>query len=162
MRALTTKKEREVVMEQLREVSKLERVCFPVVVTILCILLLPAVAPLIGMLMLGNIFKESGRGRTAFVHGAECDDQYRYDLSWSYCRGYSRSGYFFESRIRLRSSCWGLMAFIFSTIGGSAAGKTFMLAVGWKDQSSDRIGRGIRSSDGSTCVPGRRSKGQLQ
>ena len=60
MRALTTKKEREVVMTQPRTVSKMEKVCFPIVVSIVCILLLPSVAPLIGMLMLGNLFKESG------------------------------------------------------------------------------------------------------
>lgn len=60
MRALTTKKEREIEMTQLRKVSKLERVCFPIIVTVLCVLLLPSVAPLIGMLMLGNLFKESG------------------------------------------------------------------------------------------------------
>ena len=60
MKALTTKKEREIVMIQLREVSKLEKICFPIIVTILCVLLLPTVAPLIGMLMLGNLFKESG------------------------------------------------------------------------------------------------------
>ena len=60
MRLLTTKKEREVKMEQLREVSKLEKRAFPVVVSIFTILLLPSVAPLIGMLMLGNLFKESG------------------------------------------------------------------------------------------------------
>ena len=60
MRALTTKKEREIVMTQLREVSKVEKVCFPILVSILCIILLPSVAPLIGMLMLGNLFKESG------------------------------------------------------------------------------------------------------
>lgn len=61
MRLLTTKKERETGMEQLRVVSKLEKVCFPVIVTILCVLLLPSVAPLIGMLMLGNLFREIGR-----------------------------------------------------------------------------------------------------
>lgn len=60
MKLLTTKKEREVKMEQLREVSKLERICFPIAVSIFCILLLPSVAPLIGMLMLGNLFRESG------------------------------------------------------------------------------------------------------
>lgn len=60
MRLLTTKKEREIKMEQLREVSKLEKICFPIAVTIFCVLLLPSVAPLIGMLMLGNLFKESG------------------------------------------------------------------------------------------------------
>ena len=60
MRALTTKKERETEMSQLREVSKLERILFPIVVSIITILLLPSVAPLIGMLMLGNLFRESG------------------------------------------------------------------------------------------------------
>jgi oxaloacetate decarboxylase beta subunit len=59
MKALTTKKERMVVMEQLREVSKTERIIFPIVVTIFISLLLPAAAPLIGMLMLGNLFRES-------------------------------------------------------------------------------------------------------
>lgn len=60
MKALTTKKERSVVMQQLRPVSKLEKVMFPVVVVIVCAIALPSAAPLIGMLMLGNIFKESG------------------------------------------------------------------------------------------------------
>lgn len=58
MKALTTKKERMIVMEQLRPVSKTERVIFPIVVTIFISLLLPAAAPLIGMLMLGNLFRE--------------------------------------------------------------------------------------------------------
>jgi oxaloacetate decarboxylase beta subunit len=58
MRALTTRKERMVVMEQLREVSKAERIIFPIAVTIFISLLLPAAAPLVGMLMLGNLFRE--------------------------------------------------------------------------------------------------------
>ena len=60
MKLLTTKKERSVVMEQLRPVSKLEKIIFPIVVVIICAIALPSAAPLIGMLMLGNIFKESG------------------------------------------------------------------------------------------------------
>ncbi len=60
MRLLTTKKEREVKMEQLRTVSKAEKIAFPIVVAIFVILLLPETAPLIGMLMLGNLFKECG------------------------------------------------------------------------------------------------------
>ncbi len=58
MKLLTTKKERMIVMEQLRPVSKTERVIFPIIVTIFISLLLPAAAPLIGMLMLGNLFRE--------------------------------------------------------------------------------------------------------
>ncbi|MES9897828.1 MAG: sodium ion-translocating decarboxylase subunit beta [Sedimenticola sp.] len=60
MRALTTEKERQVVMSQLRPVSKLEKIFFPFSVLILCILFLPSAAPLIGMLMFGNILKETG------------------------------------------------------------------------------------------------------
>ncbi len=60
MKLLTTKKMRQVKMEQARPVSKTEKICFPILVTILCILILPSVAPLIGCLMLGNLFKECG------------------------------------------------------------------------------------------------------
>lgn len=60
MKLLTTKKERAIKMEQLRPVSKLERILFPIVITIVVCLILPSTAPLIGMLMLGNLFRESG------------------------------------------------------------------------------------------------------
>ncbi len=60
MKLLTTKKEREVVMKQLRPVSKKEKIIFPIAVTILVVLLIPAAAPLVGMLMLGNLARESG------------------------------------------------------------------------------------------------------
>ena len=60
MRALTTEKERKIRMTSLRKVGRLEKLVFALVVTILCILLVPPVAPLIGMLMLGNFFRESG------------------------------------------------------------------------------------------------------
>ena len=60
MKALTTKKERAVEMKQLRKVSKTEKIIFPVAVLIVCALLLPSVAPLLGMLMLGNLFRECG------------------------------------------------------------------------------------------------------
>ena len=60
MRLLTTKKERAIVMEQLRPVSKTQKIIFPIVVTILVALLLPSAVPLVGCLMLGNLFKESG------------------------------------------------------------------------------------------------------
>ncbi|MDE6469578.1 MAG: sodium ion-translocating decarboxylase subunit beta [Eubacterium sp.] len=61
MKALTTKKERAVVMGTLRPVSKLEKILFPIVVTVVVSLLLPDAASLVGMLMLGNLLKESGR-----------------------------------------------------------------------------------------------------
>ncbi len=60
MKLLTTKKERAIKMEQLRPVSKLEKILFPIIVTIVVVLILPTTAPLVGMLMLGNLFRESG------------------------------------------------------------------------------------------------------
>jgi len=61
MKLLTTKKERMIKMDQLRHVTQREKILFPVVVTIVVVLILPPTAPLIGMLMLGNLFKESGK-----------------------------------------------------------------------------------------------------
>ena len=60
MKLLTTEKERKVRMEQLRPVSKLEKILFPIIVTIVVCVILPTTAPLVGMLMLGNLFRESG------------------------------------------------------------------------------------------------------
>ena len=60
MKLLTTEEERKIKMEQLRPVSKLERILFPIVVTIVVSMILPTTAPLVGMLMLGNLFRESG------------------------------------------------------------------------------------------------------
>lgn len=60
MKLLTTKKEREIKMEQLRPVSRLEKILFPIIVTIVVVMILPSTAPLVGMLMLGNLFRECG------------------------------------------------------------------------------------------------------
>lgn len=60
MKLLTTQEERKIKMEQLRPVSKLERILFPIIVTVVVVLILPSTAPLVGMLMLGNLFRESG------------------------------------------------------------------------------------------------------
>ena len=60
IKLLTTKKERQIVMDEAREVSKTEKILFPVIITMVVILLIPSCAPLIGMLMLGNLIKESG------------------------------------------------------------------------------------------------------
>ncbi|MCR3956664.1 MAG: sodium ion-translocating decarboxylase subunit beta [Gudongella sp.] len=60
MKALTTKEERAVVMEQLRPVSKREKILFPIIVTVLVVLILPSASPLVGLLMIGNLFRETG------------------------------------------------------------------------------------------------------
>jgi len=122
MKALTTKQEREVVMKQLREVSKLEKICFPIVVSVFCILLLPSVAPLIGMLMLGNLFKESGvverlsdTAQNALINIVT--------IFLGITVGATAVAERFLSPETLKIIGLGLMAFIFSTIGGLFIGK---------------------------------------
>jgi len=131
MRALTTKKEREIVMKQLRDVSKLEKVCFPIVVTILCVLLLPPVAPLIGMLMLGNLFKESGvverlssTAQNALINIVT--------IFLGVTVGATAKAETFLQPETIKIIVLGLMAFMFSTIGGLLLGKVMCLLSGGK------------------------------
>lgn len=122
MRLLTTKKEREIEMKQLREVSKLEKVCFPIVVTIICVLLLPSVAPLIGMLMLGNLFRESGvvERLSNTVQNALINIV---TIFLGVTVGATAKAEAFLKPETLKIIGLGLMAFIFSTIGGLLIGK---------------------------------------
>lgn len=131
MRLLTTKKEREVEMVQLRKVSKLERVCFPIVVTLLCVLLLPDVAPLIGMLMLGNLFRESG------VVGRLSDTAQNalmniVTIFLGVTVGATANGENFLRPQTLMIFGLGLVAFAFSTIGGLLIGKLMYWISGGK------------------------------
>ena len=122
MRALTTKKEREINMVQLRKVSKLEKICFPIIVTVLCVLLLPSVAPLIGMLMLGNLFRESGvverlsdTAQNALINIVT--------IFLGVTVGATAGAETFLRPETLKIVGLGLLAFIFSTIGGLLLGK---------------------------------------
>ena len=72
MKLLTTKKERQIVMEQLRPVSKKEKILFPIIVTIVVLLIVPDATPLIGMLMLGNLIKESGVAERCLLYTSRC------------------------------------------------------------------------------------------
>ncbi|TCL62331.1 oxaloacetate decarboxylase beta subunit [Hydrogenispora ethanolica] len=131
MRLLTTEKERKVKMEQLREVSKLEKICFPIAVTIFCILLLPSVAPLIGMLMLGNLFKESGvverlssTAQNALINIVT--------IFLGVTVGATAVADRFLRPQTLMIIALGLMAFMFSTIGGLLLGKLMCWLSGGK------------------------------
>ncbi|MHC1695773.1 MAG: sodium ion-translocating decarboxylase subunit beta [Eubacteriales bacterium] len=131
MRLLTTKKEREIKMEQMREVSKLEKIVFPIVITIFCVLLLPSVAPLIGMLMLGNLFKESGvverlssTAQNALINIVT--------IFLGLTVGATAVGTTFLQPKTLGVIFLGLMAFIFSTVGGLLIGKVMCFVTGGK------------------------------
>lgn len=131
MRLLTTKKERETKMEQLREVSKLEKIVFPIVVTILAVLLLPSVAPLIGMLMLGNLFRESGvverlssTAQNALMNIVT--------IFLGTTVGATASAENFLRPETLKIIALGLMAFMFSSAGGVLLGKLMYYLSGGK------------------------------
>jgi len=131
MRGLTTKKERAIKMAQLREVSKLEKICFPIVVTILCVLLLPSVAPLIGMLMLGNVFKESGvvERLSSTVQNALINIV---TIFLGVTVGATANAETFLRPETLKIIGLGLMAFMFSTVGGVLLGKVMCFLSGGK------------------------------
>ena len=131
MKALTTKKERAVKMGQLRKVSKTEKIVFPIAVVLFCSLLLPSVAPLLGLLMLGNLFRESGvvqrlsdTAQNALINiitimlglsvGAKADGATFLDIS------------------TIKIILMGLAAFCFSTIGGVLLGKLLYVITGGK------------------------------
>lgn len=131
MRALTTEKEREIKMSQLRQVSKLEKICFPIVVTLFCSLLLPSVAPLIGMLMLGNLFKESGvvERLSETVQNALINIV---TIFLGVTVGATAVADNFLRPQTLMIIGLGLLAFIFSTIGGLLFGKLMCWLSGGK------------------------------
>jgi oxaloacetate decarboxylase beta subunit len=131
MKALTTKKERSVVMEQLRPVSKLEKILFPIIVTILISLLLPDAAPLVGMLMLGNLFRESGVvGRISNTAQNELMNIITIFLGVTV--GATATGSVFLSLQTIEIIILGLLAFSFGTAGGVLFGKVMYWATGGK------------------------------
>lgn len=131
MRALTTKKERMVVMEQLRSVSKTEKVVFPILVTLLVGLLLPPAVPLVGMLMLGNLFKESGVvERLTGVSANALMNTIVIFLGVSV--GATANAADFLRAQTLYIIALGLVAFGFGTVGGVLLGKLMCKLTGGK------------------------------
>jgi len=131
MRLLTTKKERLVKMEQLRPVSKLERVLFPIIVTIVVVLLLPTTAPLIGMLMLGNLFRESGVVKQLTETAANAL-MYIVVILLGTSVGATTSAEAFLNEATLKILGLGLIAFIFGTAAGVLLGKLMCKVTGGK------------------------------
>ena len=122
MKALTTEKERKIKMEQLRPVSKLEKILFPVVITIVVCLILPTTAPLVGMLMLGNLFRESGVVKQ-LTETASNALMYIVVILLGTSVGASTSAEAFLNLDTLKIVVLGLVAFAFGTAGGVLLGK---------------------------------------
>jgi sodium ion-translocating decarboxylase beta subunit len=131
MRWMTTKAERNVKMDQLRQVSKLEKLVFPLIVAGLVALLLPSIAPLIAMLMLGNLFKESGvvdrlsdTAQNSLINIVT--------IFLGLTVGATANAEVFLQVKTLSLIALGLIAFAFSTVGGLLIGKIMYKVTGGK------------------------------
>ena len=122
MKAMVPKKLRKIKMQQTRPVSKVEKVCFPIIVTVVCTLILPSVGPLLGMLMLGNLFKESGvtERLSDTAQNALCNIV---TIFLGVTVGATAMGENFLKPQTLFIILLGLIAFAFSTFGGLLIGR---------------------------------------
>ncbi len=145
MKLFTTEKERKIKMQQLRTVTKLEKILFPVVVTIVVCMILPTTAPLVGMLMLGNLFRESGVVRQ-LMETASNALMYIVVILLGTSVGATTSAEAFLNIDTLKIVVLGLVAFAFGTMGGVLFGK--LLCVITKGKINPLIG-----SAGVSAVP---------
>ncbi len=145
MRLLTTEKERKIKMEQLRPVSKLEKILFPIIVTIVVCLILPTTAPLVGALMLGNLFRESGVVNQ-LMETASNAMMYIVVILLGTSVGATASAEAFLTADTLKIVALGLIAFAFGTAAGVLLGKLMCLVT--KGKVNPLIG-----SAGVSAVP---------
>ncbi len=122
MRAMTTKEERMIHMDNLRPVSKLEKILFPIVITVVVCMVLPSTAPLVGMLMLGNLFKESGVVKQLTETAANAM-MYIVVILLGTSVGATTSAEAFLNADTLKIVLLGLIAFAFGTAAGVFLGK---------------------------------------
>jgi len=127
MKLLTTEKERKIKMEQLRPVSRLEKILFPIIVTIVVCVILPTTAPLVGMLMLGNLFRESGVVRQ-LTETASNAMMYIVVILLGTSVGATTSAEAFLNMDTIKIVILGLIAFAFGTAAGVLFGKLMCVA----------------------------------
>ena len=131
MKLFTTPKERLIRMQQLRPVTQREKILFPIVVTVLCVLLLPAAAPLIGCLMLGNLFKESG-ATARLSDTAQNAMMNIVTIMLGLAVGASATGDTFITAETLKIVVLGVVAFACGTLGGVLIAKIMNVLTGGK------------------------------
>ena len=169
MKLLTTEKERKIKMEQLRSVSKLEKILFPIVITIVVCMILPSTAPLVGMLMLGNLFRECGVVKQ-LQETASNAMMYIVVILLGTSVGASTSAEAFLNVATLKIVVLGLVAFACGTFGGVMLGKVMckrcpvrkgtVQGNPRKNQPADRFCRCICGTYGSPCIPESRCGGR--
>lgn len=145
MKLFTTEKERKIKMDQLRPVSKLEKILFPIIVTVVVCLILPTTAPLVGMLMLGNLFRESGVVKQ-LQETASNALMYIVVILLGTSVGAKTSGEAFIQVTTLKIVALGLLAFAVGTASGVLFGKIMCLVT--KGKVNPLIG-----SAGVSAVP---------
>ena len=145
MKLFTTEEERKIKMGQLRNVSKLEKILFPIVITIVVCMILPTTAPLVGMLMLGNLFRESGVVYQ-LTETASNALMYIVVILLGTSVGATTSAEAFLNVDTIKIVILGLIAFVFGTFGGVMLGK--LLCVITKGKINPLIG-----SAGVSAVP---------
>ena len=131
MKLLTTEEERKIKMEQLRPVSKLEKILFPVIVTIVVCMILPTTAPLVGMLMVGNLFRESGVVKQ-LQETASNALMYIVVIVLGLSVGATTSAERFLKVTTIKIVILGLIAFAFCTAAGVIFGKIMCKVTGGK------------------------------
>ena len=131
MKALTTEKERKIKMQQLRPVSKLEKILFPIIITVVVCLILPTTAPLVGMLMLGNLFRECGVVKQ-LTETASNALMYIVVILLGTSVGATTSAEAFLNASTLKIVVLGLVAFAVGTAGGVLLGKLMCKLSGGK------------------------------
>lgn len=145
MKLFTTEKERKIKMAQLRPVSKLEKILFPIIVTVVVVLILPTTAPLVGMLMLGNLFRECGVVKQ-LTETASNALMYIVVILLGTSVGATTTGQAFLTLDTLKIVALGLIAFMFGTAAGVLFGKLMCWAT--KGKVNPLIG-----SAGVSAVP---------
>ncbi len=145
MKLLTTEKERKIKMGQLRPVTKLEKILFPIVVTLVVVMILPTTAPLVGMLMLGNLFRECGVVKQ-LTETASNALMYIVVILLGTSVGATTSADAFLKLSTLKIVALGLIAFAFGTAAGVLFGKLMCIAT--KGKVNPLIG-----SAGVSAVP---------
>lgn len=131
MRLMTSKKDRAIKMDQLRPVTRLEKILFPIITTVVCGLILPASVPLVGMLMFGNLLKESGCTER-LSQAAQNEVLNATTIFLGISVGSTMEGEAFLQVTTIKIIFLGLVAFGVSTAGGLALGQVFKILSGGK------------------------------
>ena len=157
MKLLTTEKERKIKMGQLRPVTQLEKILFPIIVTIVVCMILPTTAPLVGMLMLGNLFKESGVVRQ-LTETASNAMMYIVVILLGTSVGATTSARGILKCQHIEIVLLGLIAFAFGYRSRCPVWeKHDVCSHTWQGKSADRFSRSICRTYGSPCISESRS-----